>query len=219
MRFGVLILLSGIAGAQNLAVDRGVNLYSVAKEQALGANLAQQERAQSKILDSQTLKAYIDGVAGKLAPQMSASKFPFTIAIVAEGDAAEPQVLPGGYIFVSTRLITAARDETEFAAMLAHAMAHVMGRDKTRELTRGAISQTNSLAGAFELQADTIAVTAMSAAGYDPQALLAYVVREAAQDRDARVAGIQAALQALPQRNYTAPASDAFAQFQAEAAR
>ena len=46
----------------------------------------------------------------------------------AEGSANRHPALLGGYVFVPAALFLAARDEAEFAALLAHAMAHIAAR-------------------------------------------------------------------------------------------
>jgi predicted Zn-dependent protease len=107
-------------------------------------------------------------------------------------------MLPGGIIIVSEHLILAARDEAEFAGMLAHAMAHAAGRHATRMLTRREIAQERAYAGPddwaetmrtqtlngmlqfareFEGAADLIATRAIAAAGLDPSAFAAYIGR------------------------------------------
>src|SRR5258708_27032950 len=61
------------------------------------------------------------------------------------GEARERLWLPGGYIFVSSRLILTARNDAEFAGMLAHAMAHVAERHWSRQATRGEVANTASI--------------------------------------------------------------------------
>jgi predicted Zn-dependent protease len=114
--------------------------------------------------------------------------------------------LSGGYVFVSTSLLTAAENEVEFAGMLAHAMAHVANRDGTRMATQSQLINYGSIplifmggwsggstgAGdshaaiplgflktqrSFELHADREAVRAMAATAYDPKALVRYLSR------------------------------------------
>src|SRR5258708_11734013 len=61
------------------------------------------------------------------------------------GEAREPLSLPGGYIFVSSRLILTARNDAEFAGMLAHAMAHVAEHHGTRQATQGQVANNASI--------------------------------------------------------------------------
>jgi predicted Zn-dependent protease len=172
----------------------------------------------------------------------------------------EPAALPGGYIFVPGKLILAANDEAEFAGMLAHSMAHAYERHSTRAATRGGIADQSTIPlifmggwtgygirqaasiqipigllqgqRVFETQADRLAVTTTSSAGYDPSAFVRYIGRVAATQPGTtaqvfanlptpaeRVASMQTAIQALPQQTYAAPDPDEFARIQAEVRR
>ncbi len=84
----------------------------------------------------------------------------------------------------------------------------------------------------FETDADAFAVTITSRAGYDPSALVRYIGRVSATEPGTtakvfanlpipaeRVASMQTAIQALPQRTYSTPDPDEFARIQAEVRR
>ena len=66
--------------------------------------------------------------------------FSYTVAIVADDGGYEPISLPGGFIFVPASTILAARNEAEFAGMLAHAMAHIAAHHGTRAASRQRIA-------------------------------------------------------------------------------
>ena len=149
---------------------------------------------------------------------------------------------PGGPIFISAELIAAARNEAEFASMLAHAMAHVAERHWTKNATRFDIMQTGfpppppgaaapvplgmiQFQRQFERQADYIAVNAM-ACGRLRSARFGIVPRtdaaaaaccgrrlRFATPRAERVKAIRGAIAKLPARTYQP--SDEFASVQA----
>jgi predicted Zn-dependent protease len=202
------LALAGIsAGAQQ--PSQGVNLYSKEKEAALGAVLAEDLRKETKPLASDTVRAYVERLGARLAAQAPEGSGPYRFEVVADDTWAnavfEPVALPGGYIFVRAGLLLAARDEAEFAGMLAHSVAHVAARHETRQRSRQQIAQTitrplafssppvmgtgptemqvllptMSLAFArgYELEADLMAVPIMAGAGYDPSALASYIQR------------------------------------------
>ena len=116
------------------------------------------------------------------------------------GQATEPAALPGGPILVPLSLLANAQNEAEFAFQLAHAMAHVALRHSTKLATREEIANlANSplngtqasgqmmqagfamLARRFELQADTVAIGTLAAAGYDPETVAGYLGRSTAK--------------------------------------
>jgi predicted Zn-dependent protease len=126
----------------NRDVGKGVNLYSLEKEIALGKQLAQEVQRQAKVVDDPLISEYINRIGQNLA-RNSDAKVPFTFQVI-EGDSPNAFALPGGYIFVYTALLKIADEEDEVAAAIAHEIAHVAARHMTRQATK---SQIVNLAG------------------------------------------------------------------------
>jgi beta-barrel assembly-enhancing protease len=155
-------------------------------------------------MENSNIQAYVDRLGQKLAAQLPDRKVRFTFNLIA-GDPCsivhEPPALPGGFVFVPAALFLAARDEAEFAGMLAHAMAHIAAqatRPPARSpetssagvprifiggwsgsCTDGAAVPSGFLATqqAIEREADALALHAMAQAGFDPRALVRYTER------------------------------------------
>lgn len=234
----LLVLASASLHAQQQQLGAGPNLYSREKEAALGAELAAQvERTSPPVNIPEALRPealrYIQQVGARLAAQLPDAPFPYTFALIGDNSdpSQEPLALPGGYIFVPTRLFLNARDESEFAGVLAHAMAHVADRQGTRQATRGTLNQLATIplifyvgpisaassvaipvaflqfSNAYEQRADSLAVQMASGAGYDPEGLLRYLTRVHASDpadrsiSDSRLGALQRALQTPPPAN------------------
>jgi predicted Zn-dependent protease len=126
----------------NRDVGKGLNLYSLEKEMALGKQLAQEVQRQAKVVDDPLIAEYINRIGQNLV-RNSDAKVPFTFQVI-EGDSPNAFALPGGYIFVYTALLKIADEEDEVAAAMAHEIAHVAARHMTRQATK---SQIASLAG------------------------------------------------------------------------
>ena len=209
MRFALLLVCATLSAQTPIGVTtpgRGVNFYSIEKEQALGAQIAAEYRRQGRAIDAPSVSAYLDELGERLAAQ-APTQFTYTFELVDDDQTwiHEAAAFPGGPVFVPSSLILAAADEDELAGMLAHAIAHIALRQFTREQTKGqivnyatipliymggwngyAIRQGAALAVpigflAFqrknELESDQVAARILAAAGYDPQALARYIER------------------------------------------
>jgi predicted Zn-dependent protease len=162
-------------------------------------------RRKVALVDSNSVRDYIERLSSRLAAQLPETGPRYEIAVMfkSTGPMNEPTSFPGGYMFVPVALFTAAENEGEFAGMLAHAMAHAAERHHTGVATRGQVANLSSIPlifmggwsgyhsgdpvlvpigyrsfmRDFELAADRLAVSAMSRAGYDPINLINYVSR------------------------------------------
>jgi predicted Zn-dependent protease len=251
MKWIVLFCFSLAAYAQ----QRGVNFYSIEKEQALGKQLAEEIQRQYPALNQPAAREYVERIGRRLEAQLDAAPFPYTYAVVTDPAAEswlEPIALPGGYVFVPASLLLSVRNESELAAVLAHSVFHVAARHGTRQQTRGEIANLASVplvfmgtwtgygvrqaaAGStaipmgllsfqrsFETDTDLAAVKLLAAAGYDPEALAAFIERvqidstpafSSVPSRAQRVTAIRAAIAELPP-----PALDAIQQLVRDAA-
>lgn len=175
---------------------RGVNLYSIEKEVALGRQLAAEVARQSKALDDPILGEFVNRI-GQTVVRNSGARYSFTFTVL-DSDQVNAFALPGGFVYLNSGLFEVAETEAELAGALAHEVAHVTARHGTRQATRERIANWASIPlvfmggwggmcarngsnlamplgflkmmRGFEEEADELGLDYMAAAGYDPAA-------------------------------------------------
>jgi predicted Zn-dependent protease len=190
-------------------IGKGVNFYSLDKEQAMGRELAQEVERQAKLLKDPVINEYINRVGQNLVLHSDA-KVPFTIKVI-DSDEVNAFALPGGYFYVDTGLILAADSEAELAGVMAHEIAHVAARHATRNMTKSDLFQIASVPLIFaggpvgyavgqaaglalpmgflkfsrdaEREADLLGMEYAYSAGYDPQSFVDFFEKLEAQEK------------------------------------
>jgi len=195
------------------------------KEAALGRALAEDVDRHTTPVQAPEVQNYVAQLGAKITAQLPAPSRSFTFSVVSTGEdnaLHEPLAIPGGYIFVPSNLLLTARDEAEFAGMLAQAMARVPVLIQSSAGTIPLVYVDSFDSGPMpigmidrrrerELQADSSAILLLSRAGFDPAALLRYVERVQPLDRPRspfparadRIAALQKAIGDLPPASYS----------------
>lgn len=173
---------------------KGVNLYSIEKERALGEQMAQTIDRYTKFLTDPDIIKYVSAVAMRVIGNSDA-QVAFTIKIV-DSDQLNIFALPGGFLYVDKGLLSELDSEAELAGLIAHEVAHVAARHATRYATRRTAWNMIGLpvvyatgpaalgaeqigplalrkfARSAELEADLLGMQYQYAAGYDPRAFI-----------------------------------------------
>lgn len=200
-----------VAHIGDRGIGKGVNFYSLEREQQIGREFAKELESQSRVFSDPVITEYINRLCQRLVSHSDA-KVPFTIKVL-DNDEVNAFALPGGYFYVNTGLILAADNEAELAGVMAHEIAHVAARHATRNATKSQIWNLVSLPMVFvggpagmivrqvagiavpmtfmkfsrdaEREADLLGLEYEYAAGYDPAALLDFFERIEARGKKA----------------------------------
>src|SRR6478752_8160410 len=127
----------------NRDVGKGVNLYSIEKEIAMGKSYAQEIERQARIIDDPVISEYVNRVGQNLV-RNSDVKVPVTIKVL-DAEEINAMALPGGFFFVNSGLILKAENESELAGVMAHEIAHIAARHGTKQQTKGELINIASI--------------------------------------------------------------------------
>ena len=139
---------------------------------------------------------------------IAAGGMPVTV-LVLNSAVANAYFAPGGYIYLTRKLLTLTGDDSEIAAVVAHEMAHILSGDAEARAqfgvdaavssadirraignsadVRALLAKSSARVSAFsqqqELQADALAIRLLAKAGYDPAALARFLATMQAHER------------------------------------
>jgi len=196
----------------NRDVSKGVNLYSLEKEIAMGKQYAQEIERQAKVIDDPVISEYVNRVGQNLV-RNSDVKVPVTIKVL-DAEEVNAMALPGGFFFVNSGLILKADNESELAGVMAHELAHIAARHGTRQASRGQIVNMASIplifmggwtgygirqaasilvpvtflkfSRGFEREADLLGLQYLYKAGYDPTSFVDFFEKILGREEEAR---------------------------------
>jgi predicted Zn-dependent protease len=193
-----------VKSALTVATLGAFALVSVADEIAIGRQAQAQVRQQVPELRDATVQNYVTNVGRHLAAHAQGARYPYSFS-VANYKEINAFALPGGPVWVHRGAMEAARNESQFAGVLAHEIAHIARRHAAEQLTKATIANfglglLGSLlghgggataaqvaarflaSGVFlkfsrddEAEADRVGAQIMSRAGWDPRGMVEFM--------------------------------------------
>ena len=140
----------GISGC-NSKLFRGVNLFSVEDDIALGLQVSKQIESdpnQFPILPergNEEAYQYIRNITAKIlntGKVKNRDKFAWQVKLIDDPETLNAFATPGGYIYVYTGLIKFLDTEDQLAGVMGHEIAHAALRHSTRQMTQAYGIQT-----------------------------------------------------------------------------
>jgi predicted Zn-dependent protease len=118
-----------------LIQQKGETMFSREQEQYLGEVIAEQLRLGTRVYPQTELSEPLKRIAARLLKYLPENHYRFEFSLI---EMAEPNAfaLPGGKVFVSTRVVAFVENEDELAAVLAHEMGHILARQSSVEMTK-----------------------------------------------------------------------------------
>lgn len=118
----------------------GFNLMSPQQDIEVGRQNAMQIEREMRVLPDPTVQQYINNVGTRLAVHAPGEKFPYQFKVV---DVKEINAfaLPGGFLYVHTGAIAAAKNESELVGVMAHEISHAALRHGTHQMSQQVVAE------------------------------------------------------------------------------
>ncbi len=167
-------------------------VFSRSQAESIGRTVLHQIREQGSVLEDPEVAEYVSELGQRIASQAHNGEHSFRFFVVDEA-AINAFALPGGYIGVNSGLITATRNESELAGVLAHEVAHVTQKHIARRIAgtgKTSILTTAAILAAIMLGAggDVIPAAIMTGQGLAMQEQINYT---RANEHEADRVGLQ----------------------------
>jgi predicted Zn-dependent protease len=183
-------------------VSRGqINFYSLDDERRLGEEAVQRMESETPLVRHPRVSEYLQRLGAAIASGAAPPGVTYQFRML-DTPLVNAFALPGGFVYVTSGLVVAVRDEAQLAGVLAHEIAHVVARHGTQQLSReqlvafftsvgeaflvgvmfphtlpSAVTEVENLpyTRTDEIQADDLAVGYLYAAGYHPEGLATFL--------------------------------------------
>jgi len=180
------------------SVIQGVQLANLSPEQevALGRNIDQQVKREIRLSSDVAAQRLIEEIGRELATTSDRPNLPYTFQLVADREV-NAFATVGGFVYVHEGILDAADDRDQLAAVIAHEIGHITGRHALEQMQQMSIAQgiatatgldRDRLVGLgvnlalrlprsreFEFDADRRGTLNLARAGYNPQAMGAFL--------------------------------------------
>jgi predicted Zn-dependent protease len=177
-----VIQLSNMSDSQEVELGGQINAQLVDDEFDLYTN--------------STITNYIDDIGQALVPYSDRPDIPYVFQVVSD-DQVNAFATMGGYVYVTTGLITTAENEAELASVIGHEIGHIAGRHAVEQLREMAIARGIASATGLdrnvavglgvelairrpnsrqdEYEADELGLENIKTAGYAPSAMVSFM--------------------------------------------
>ncbi|OUL22351.1 peptidase M48 Ste24p [Nostoc sp. T09] len=169
-------------------------------EESIGESVAKQAKQQLKLINDETVVAYVNEIGQKLAKAAGRNEFKYEFFVVPEENL-NAFALPGGKIFINAGAIAKTNSEAELAGLIGHELSHVVLSHGFQLITQGnlvsnvtqyiplggIIGQLSALSYSrdMERQADILGTRLIVATGYAADGLRNLMVTLEKQQKNA----------------------------------
>ncbi|WP_250122879.1 M48 family metallopeptidase [Chroococcidiopsis sp. CCMEE 29] len=187
-----VIQLSNVSDKEEIQLGRQINQQLVSREFQLYRN--------------ESVNRYVDQIGQRLAARSDRSNIPYTFQVV-NNKSVNAFATAGGFVYVTTGLMTTADNEAQLASVLAHEIGHISNRHLIQQMRQTAIAGGVATAAGVdrnravqigvdlalrrpnsrqdEFEADQTGLRTLGRAGYAESAMVAFMEKLLKQGRSA----------------------------------
>lgn len=169
---------------------------SDAQEVDLGKQINQEISREVTISRNRQLTNYVNEIGQKLAQNSNRSNIPYVFQVV-ENDEINAFATMGGYVYIQTGLLKAAKNEAEVASVIGHEIGHIVAKHSVKQMREQALTQGLLTAAGLdqsaavqigvqlalslphsrgdELEADQLGVDNITRACYNPSGMVSFM--------------------------------------------
>ncbi|PIY80604.1 MAG: hypothetical protein COY80_02065, partial [Candidatus Pacebacteria bacterium CG_4_10_14_0_8_um_filter_42_14] len=200
-----VLVLCGCSTEYNLATKQEEKYYyNTDKEVIMGQSINRQVEKELKFTNDPLQKKRVEDIGKKIALVSDRKEIDYHFQVLEE-DTVNAVSLPGGYVYVNTGLLDKVDNDDELACILAHEIGHIVARHSIKKLqamqsfsilrllvavapapgtgevgTAADVAFTQFLLGYSredELLADQLGARYAKLAGYDPHAMITFLIK------------------------------------------
>jgi len=201
--FTFCIFLSGCSTEYNIATGQEESFYySTDKEVQMGTAIARQVETELKFAEDPLVQKRVEDIGKKIAAVCDRKDIDYHFMAL-QDDEVNAVSLPGGFIYINSGLIEKTANDDELAGVIAHEVGHIVARHSIKKLQAmqgytilrvliAAASQGSPAGSAAdaaytqlmlgysredELLADQLGARYAKLAGYNPRAMITFLVK------------------------------------------
>ncbi len=172
----ILFVLLAACIPNTVHAQLSLGRFTISDEVELGRKFNLLVRSRMPLVEDPEILAYVEDIVERLRVQMPPQPFPIQVGVIRHS-ALNAFAGPGGHIFVHTGLLQHLENESAFAGVVAHELAHVSQRHIASRIEKAHIvnlaSMLGILAGVF-LGGDVQSALAIGSVAAGQSAMLSY---------------------------------------------
>jgi MAF protein len=203
LSFTLCTLLSGCSTEYNIVTgEQESYVYSTDKEVQMGAAIDRQVRQENKFEEDPLVQKRVEDIGKKIVAVCDRKEIDYHFAVLADEEV-NAVSLPGGYVYINKGLIDKVTSDDELAGVIAHEVGHIVARHSIKKLqgsqlysifmlVAAAVPSSGQVGGAAnaaftqlmlgysredELLADQLGARYIKLAGYNPQAMITFLIK------------------------------------------